>query len=179
MQAQALLVRSIYYSYNKDVRLQKIQGFTLIEVIMVIAIISLLAIMPFFNFPSASLNLDGQAQQLANDIRYTQSLSMTKAQRYRLVITTGSSSYQILNTAGTAARFASGNTTVTLNSGISFGTLTNLPNNLIAFDGNGIPYTTTGSPGTALAANATIPLQSSGSTKTVVILPLTGKVNVQ
>ena len=157
--------------------MHKTQGFSLIEVIMVIAVISILAVIPFFSLPSASINLDGQAQQLANDIRYTQSLSMTKAQRYRLVI--GAGSYQILNTAGTAVQFASGNTTVTLNSGISFGTLTNLPNSLIAFDGNGIPYTTTGTPGTALAANATIPLQQSGSTKTVVITPLTGKVTVQ
>jgi prepilin-type N-terminal cleavage/methylation domain-containing protein len=157
----------------------QIKGFTLIELIIVIVVVSILAIIPFLNWPSSSISLDGQAQQLANDIRYAQSLSMTKAQRYRLVITTGSSSYQILNTAGTAVRFASGNTTVTLNSGISFGTLSNLPNSLIAFDGNGIPYTTTGSPGTALAANASIPLQSSGNTKTVVITPLTGKVNVQ
>jgi prepilin-type N-terminal cleavage/methylation domain-containing protein len=159
--------------------LQKIIGFTLIELIIVIVIIAILAVIPFFNWPSTSLNLDGQAQQLANDIRYTQSLSMTKAQRYRLVITTGSSSYQILNSAGTAVRFASGNTTVTLASGISFGTLTNLPNSLIVFDGDGIPYTTTGSPGTALSANASIPLQAGGNTKTVVIVPLTGKVNVQ
>jgi len=162
-----------------DVNLHKIQGFTLIELIIVIIIIAILAVLPFFNWPAASISLDGQAQQLANDIRYTQSLSMTKAQRYRLVITTGTSSYQILNSSGTVARFASGNTTVTLNTGISFGTLTNLPNSLIVFDGDGTPYTDTGAPGTALAANASIPLQSSGSTKTVVITPLTGKVNVQ
>jgi len=158
---------------------RKIQGFTLIEVIIVIVIVSILAVAPFVSMPGSGLNLSGQAQLLANDIRYTQSLSMTKAQRYRLVITAGSNSYQILNTAGTAVRLASGNTIATLNSGISFGTLTNLPSSLIAFDGDGIPYTTTGSPGTALSANASIALQSSGSTTTVVITPLTGKVNVQ
>ncbi len=159
--------------------MQKTDGFTLIEVLMVIVVVSILAVIPFFSMPAASINLDGQAQQLAHDIRYTQSLSMTKAQRYRLVITTGTSSYQILNSAGTAVLLASGSTTVTLNSGISFGTLTNLPNNMIVFDGDGVPYTDTGSPGTALSANASIPLQGSGSTKTVVIVPLTGKVNVQ
>lgn len=164
---------------NRDVNLHKIRGFTLIELVIVIIIIAILAVMPFFNWPTTSISLEGQAQQLANDIRYTQSLSMTKAQRYRLVITTGTSSYQILNSSGIAAQFAAGSTTVTLSSGISFGTLANLPNSLIAFDGDGIPYTTTGTPGTALAANASIPLQASGSTKTVVITPLTGKVNVQ
>ncbi len=146
---------------------------------MVMIVMAILAIVPFFNWPAASISLDGQAQQLANDIRYTQSLAMTQAERYRIVITTGTSSYQILNSTGTAIRFASGNTSVTLSTGISFGTLTNLPSNLIAFDGEGTPYTNTSIPGTALSANATIPLQSSGSTKTVVITPLTGKVNVQ
>jgi len=159
--------------------LHKNQGFSLIELIIVIIVMSILAILPFINMPGPGLNLDAQAKKLANDIRYTQSFSMTKGQRYRLVITTGSSSYQILNTAGTAVRFTSGNTTTTLNSGISFGTLSNLPNNLIAFDGEGIPYTTTGSPGTALAANATIPLQSSGSTTNVIIAPMTGTVTIQ
>ncbi len=163
----------------KDIHLKNIQGFTLIEVIMVIVILGILAVMPLINMPSGSLTADGQAQQLASDLRYTQSLAMTKAQRYRLVITSGTRSYQILNTAGTAVRFASGNTTVTLSSGISFGTLTNLPNNLIAFDGEGVPYSTTGSPGTPLSANAAIPLQSSGSTKTVIVVPLTGQVDVQ
>lgn len=157
----------------------QMKGFTLIELIIVIVIVSILAAMPFLNWPSSSISLAGQAQQLANDIRYAQSLAMTKAQRYRLVISTGSNSYQILNSAGTAILFSSGSTTVTLNSGISFGTLSNLPNSLIAFDGNGIPYTTTGSPGTALAADASIPLQSSGNTTTVVITPLTGRVNIQ
>lgn len=162
-----------------DVYVHKIQGFTLLELIIVIIIIAILAVLPFFNWPAASISLDGQAQQLANDIRYTQSLSMTKAQRYRLVITTGTNSYQILNRSGTAASFASGSTTVTLSTGISFGTLTNLPNSLIVFDGDGTPYTDTTIPGTALVANASIPLQSSGNTKTVVLTPLTGKVNVQ
>lgn len=169
----------LLFGVNKDSCLHKIQGFSLIELIMVIIVISILAVVPFISMPGPGLNLDAQGQKLANDIRYAQSFSMTKGQRYRLVITTGTSSYQILNTAGTAVRFASGNTTTTLNSGISFGTLTNLPNSLIAFDGEGIPYTTTGSPGTALAANATIPLQSSSSTTNVIITPITGTVTVQ
>jgi prepilin-type N-terminal cleavage/methylation domain-containing protein len=164
---------------HKEVRLHKTQGFSLIELSIVIILIAILAVMPFFNWPGSIVNLDGQAQQLAHDIRYAQSLAMSKGQRYRLVITTGTSSYQILNTAGTAILFPSGSNTIILNSGISFGTLTNLPNNLIAFDGEGTPYTTTGSPGTALASTATVPFQNSGSTKTVSITPLTGMVTVQ
>jgi prepilin-type N-terminal cleavage/methylation domain-containing protein len=155
------------------------QGFTLLELMIVIVIMAILAIAPFFNWPGTSLNLEGQAQQLTQDIRYTQALSMSQAQRYRLVITAGTSSYQILNSSGAAVSFPSGSTTVTLGSGISFGTFTNLPNSLIVFDGKGIPYTTTGTPGTALATAATIPLQAGGSTKTVVVTPLTGRVNVQ
>lgn len=162
-----------------DISLHKLQGFSLIELVITIVVISILAIFPFINWPGTTLNVTGQAQQFVTDVRYTQALAMSKAQRYRLVINPVSNSYQILNSAGTAVLLSSGSSTVTLSSGISFGTLSNLPNNMIVFDSNGIPYTDTGSPGTTLAANASIPLQSSDTTKTAVITPSTGKVTVQ
>jgi len=156
----------------------KNSGFSIIELVLIIVIIGLLSISVFIKWPGLVINLGAQAEQLANDIRYTQSLSMTNGQRYRLVIAS-SNTYQILNNSGTAIKLAMGNSTMTLNSGITFGTLTNLPNNLIAFDGNGIPYTDTGNPGTQLSATATIPLVGSGNTKNVSISPQTGRTIVQ
>jgi hypothetical protein len=73
---------------------------------------------------------------------------------------------------------AEGNTTETLNSGITFGTFTNLPSNLIAFDSNGAPYTNTSLPGTALSSTATMPLTGDGSTETISISPQTGRVTI-
>ena len=115
-----------------------------------------------------------------NDIRYTQQLSMTRGERYRLVITPATNAYKILNSAGTAITMPTGNATVTLKSGITFGALTYLPNNLIVFDCQGIPYTNTVAShgGTLLGNTATIPLTAGSLTKTVSISPETGRVTV-
>ncbi len=153
------------------------QGFTLIEMVTVLIVISIIGVTAMLRWPAQGINLGAQANQLANDIRYTQSLAMTNGMRYYLVRQT-STTYQIMNSAGTPVTLAMGNTTMTLNSGITFGTLTNLPNNLIAFDGKGTPYITASSPGTALAATATIPLVSGSNTITISILAGTGRVTV-
>ena len=155
-----------------------LKGFTLIELVMVLILISILAVFASINWPGRSINLAAQAEQLVNDIRYAQTLGMTKGQRYRWV-KTSATSYQITNNSGTAIIMPSGGTTITLGTGISFGTLINLPNNLIAFDGQGIPYIDTATPGTALAANASIPLTADGQTKTIVVSPQTGRVIIQ
>lgn len=159
-------------------RIFKQQGFTLIELVCVIALLGFLSVSAFIAWPGTSINLGAEAQQVANDLRYTQSLSMTKDQRYRFVITS-TTTYQITDGSGTAMLNARGSTTTTLNTGLSFGTLTNLPNSLVAFNGNGIPYTTTGSPGTALASTASIPITGGSITKTISISPLTGSILVQ
>src|SRR5688500_2844705 len=125
-----------------------VAGFTLIELISVVVIIGALSTAVFIKWPSFSINVPAQAAQLANDLRYTQSLSLSQGQRFRLVISSATT-YQILNSSGVAILNASGNTTTTLGTGISFGTLTNLPNNLVAFDSRGVPYSDSGLPGTA------------------------------
>ena len=156
----------------------KESGFTLIEMVIVIIVLGILLTGVYLKWPAATINLGGEAAQLANDLRYTQSLSMTKGQRYRLVIVS-TTTYQILNASGTALMNAVGGTTTTLNHGITFGTLGNLPNSLVVFDGEGIPYSDTASPGTPLTATATIPLTASGSTTTISIAPQTGMISVQ
>lgn len=153
------------------------KGFTLVELVMVILLLGILSAGTYFIWPRDNINLGAEAANLASHIRYAQILSMTKGQRYRFV-KTSSTTYQIANSAGTAIQLPSGQTTVTLQAGIAFGTLTQLPNDLIAFDGKGIPYIDTGSPGTALASTATIPLTASGSTTlTIQIDPETGRVS--
>jgi len=157
---------------------KSIRGLTLIELILVMIVTSVLAVVVLVKWPGAEMSLAAQAEQLANDIRYTQALAMTKGQRFYL-IQASSTTYQIKDSAGTAVKFATGNTTVTLNAGTTFGTLTNLPNSLVTFDGKGTPYTDTTSPGTALATAATIPLTANGQTESVVISPETGRVIIQ
>ncbi len=57
---------------------QSCNGFTLIELVVIIMIISVLAVFVTANWPGLTLNLGAQTEQLAVDLRYTQSLSMTQ-----------------------------------------------------------------------------------------------------
>lgn len=154
------------------------QGFTLIELIIIILVISVLASFVSIQNPRATINLGAEAKQLASDIRYTQALAMTKGERYYLQ-KLSSTSYQIISASGTPATMSTGSTSVTLDSGTSFGSFTNLPNNLIAFDGKGTPYTNASTPGTALASTASMPVTNGTNTITVSITAQTGRVTVQ
>lgn len=160
--------------------MRKIDGFSLMELVIILVLVGILAALPFYNWPGTIINIGAQARQFADDIRYTQSLSMSKAERYRIV-KLSNTSYQITNSTGTPITFPSGSTTMTLNSNLSFGTWNNLTNNLIAFDSRGTPYLSTGTPGTALVAGTTysIIITGGGNTKTIVITPITGMVLIQ
>src|SRR5580692_1274568 len=108
--------------------MKKIVGFTIIELVVVMLIIAVLAVNVLNTYQGAPIDVGAQANQIVDDIRYTQALAMTKGVRYRIVFTTSSPySYQILNASGTALMLARGNTTMTLGAGISFGAMTNLP----------------------------------------------------
>jgi prepilin-type N-terminal cleavage/methylation domain-containing protein len=158
--------------------MNKVNGFTLTEIVIVILVVGILAIYPLIKWPGTVINLDAEAERLASDIRYAQSLSMSKGSRYEF-IKTSSNTYQITTTTGTPVILGKGITTVTLNSGITFGTFVNVPNNLIAFDGLGIPYTDNASTPTALASTASIPITNGSNTKTLTISPDTGSISIQ
>jgi prepilin-type N-terminal cleavage/methylation domain-containing protein len=146
-------------------------GFTLIELVTVIIILSILALTVTVKWPSKVINLNAQTKAFVADIRHTQNLSATRGIRYYLIITSATT-YTIRDFNGNNGE------NYVLGSSITFGTLTNLPNSLIAFDGQGTPYSNTSIPGTALAGNATITLNSSdGSSKIVTITQITGQVS--
>ena len=174
-----------------DVTFRKsISGFTLIELVMVIILVSIIGVYSVFNlnactssvFYAAIVGVGAQAYQLQSDLRYAQALSMTTGTRYYLVFTTGSgSSYQIIKEGGSAITLPNGGTTYTLTTRANIASATNLPNNLVAFDGRGIPYTTSSSPGTALTSAAVITVQfgaDSSSPITVTVAPYTGRISI-
>lgn len=150
----------------------------MLEIIVTIVIVSVLSVTVFYNLQIQSINLPAQAARIADDIRLTQTLSMTNAQRYRIV-RLSATTYQITNAAGTAIIHpTTGSRVITLGRGITFGTFTNLPSNMIVFDSNGTPYTNTATPGTTLNAIATIPITGDGLTQTIQIMPQTGWVKI-
>lgn len=148
-------------------------GFTMIELIIVMLLIVILSVVVFPRYTTPVLNLNAEVQAVLNDIRYTQGLSMTTGQRYRWV-RVSATSYQITNQSGTPITMPSGGTQVTLGGGVSFGAFSNLPNNLIAFDSAGVPYTDTGTPGTPLSVTGIVNLTSTAGSSNIQIVPTTG-----
>ena len=150
----------------------RVQGFSLLELVIVLILTGILSVYAINRWPGSSINLSAQADQLVADIRYTQSLAMSRGQRYRINL--NAASYSITNAAGTVAvPHPVNNSAVALfDTGITLTTT----NSFLVFDSNGIPYTTTTSPGTPLAGDAVITLTSSGLSRTVRISPQTGRV---
>ncbi len=148
-------------------------GFSLVELLMVVAVLAILAVNVMPKWQATGLNVNYQALQVLNDIRYAQALSLTTGNLYAWV-KLSSNTYSIYNEAQTPIVMPSGNTVVTLDGNTTFGTLTNLPNSYIVFDSTGTPYVTNIAPMTALASTATIPLVSGSVTSTVQINAVTG-----
>ncbi|MBI5450595.1 MAG: GspH/FimT family pseudopilin [Gammaproteobacteria bacterium] len=150
-------------------------GFTLIELVMVMVIIAVISVSIIARWPAATLKLDGQIRQLAADIRYTQSLAMTRQNmRYQIVFAAGN--YALKDRVGTViAQPSSGASQVTLPATMTL----SAPYSQIVFDSSGIPYTTTTLPGTALASTATVTLTQGSETRQLTISPETGRVALQ
>lgn len=153
-------------------------GFSIVQLIVVIIIISILAVFSVSRW-AATITPTAGAEQLASDIRYTQSLAMTHGQRFRITFI-GANSYSISTITGTVVPSSvTGANTVVLDNAAFYGVISNLPNSLIAFDGQGIPYTNAGAT-TPLAATATIQIVVGNSAIRVIqITQTTGRVSIQ
>lgn len=148
-------------------------GFTLMELVATLVLMGILAfsVVPRF-LDKGSIDVSATAEQLAGDIRYTQSLAMTSGQRNRINL--AAASYQITTSAGApVAHPATGSTAAISLGDVSLGGYSGY----IAFDGKGVPYTDVS--GTLLGTPATITLSSGGNTRQVVVSPQTGRVIVQ
>ncbi len=152
------------------------RGFSLIELIVAIVLAGILAAVAFSRAPSkGQLTINGQAEQLAADLRYAQTLVQTQGQRICVDFT--AAGYRLTTAASSCAtnvETASGLTGQITLDGI---TLTNnLPVNRLVFGDKGVPYTDT--TGTALASDAQLTLTGEGGTIVVRVSPVTGRVCV-
>lgn len=147
------------------------RGFTLIELITVIIIVSLLAVTAISRWSATPFNLSAQAEQMLGDIRYVQTLSMTHGQRYR--INFAADRYWFSNQDGSIiiTHPASNSANIMMANGVTL----SFTNSLLVFDGNGSPYSDANTPGTALATDATVTLTLGTDNRTVQISPETGR----
>lgn len=164
----------------------RMRGFTLIELVVVLLLVGILAIFAVPRMSQNTIELSGQAEQVARDVRYAQTLSMTRGAalgsqgRYCIFFT--ATGYQLRNNANSYAtpcstavnHPATGSTAAIVLSGSTAVSTANLTGGYAEFDTKGQPTSFT-----APAANATITLTATGGPRTVVISPVTGKVTVQ
>lgn len=156
----------------------KNRGFTLIELVMIIA---LLGIMAVFAAPRlgniTATNAAAFSDKLRADIRYAQNLAMTRNARFRVHFNAAPApnpGYAVTDSANASVQdpAGSGNLSVVLNAGNYAGITVASPFPFIEFDSLGRPYDNAG---VLLAAAATLTV--SPGAITVIISPQTGAVN--
>ena len=164
-----------------------VAGFTLTELVMVLAVVAIISAIAVSRMSNDPLVVATQAEQLATDIRYLQSLAMTQAAttsaqaRYRINFVSAST-YTFTRADGTAEPHPlTGSTAATaLSSGVTMSLPpTNLGNSLLGFDGQGIPYTDAAvSVPLGVGATASITLTKNAAVRTVTVAPQTGLVRL-
>ncbi len=96
---------------HMEVKQRNILGFTIIELIITIILVAILSVYAFMMWPANSISVEAQALQIATDIHYAQSLSMSHGLRYRLA-QASASTYQILDSSSNAVVFPNNLSTV-------------------------------------------------------------------
>jgi type II secretory pathway pseudopilin PulG len=144
----------------------------LVELVVVLVLAGILAATALPRLSQGVVEVSAQAEQVAADIRYAQSLSMTRGARYCISFT--GTGYQLRTTNCTVAvnHPATGSPAAIVLSGTTV-TFANLNANAIEFDTKGRPQSFT-----VPTNNGTVTLTSNGQTRSIVVSPETGKATV-
>lgn len=147
------------------------QGFTIVELIIVILIVTVMAAFVFGSYSNNSITLEAQAQQVARDIEFTQALAMDTSAYWGL-IKFSANSYSIRNPANSASPPLWPGA-IALPSGVNFSSGAKS----IYFNGLGVPYTNANFTN-KYANDIVITLRHGSQTRTVTVTPETGRVVV-
>lgn len=152
----------------------RIAGFSMFELVLVLVIVGVLAVYAMPRLADApEITLSAASARLAANIRYAQSLAMSRGQRHRVAFT--ATSYQIAGAGGAA--IVQPLTASTAPISVSPATLGGydppLAGGYLEFDTRGRPYVDAATP---LAGGVTITLTSGAASASVTVAPETGHV---
>jgi MSHA pilin protein MshC len=149
-------------------------GFTLVELVMTLVLIGILAVAVFPRAPSTSIATRPQAEQVMADLRYVQMLSMTSGVRHCMQFTANGYRLRRGATCDTDVNHPAGLAQPIVLPNVSV-SVSNLPNQYVAFNGLGVPLTNNAAAPTLLASNAVVTMAGDGDTATITISPQTGR----
>jgi prepilin-type N-terminal cleavage/methylation domain-containing protein len=174
-------LQSLFYGVDKMNR----QGFTVLEMIMVILIVAILAVMSIPRFESYyTIKLEGAARKLVSDIRYAQRLAIARHETYGVEFNTGSDSYRLFRASDnstatdplTRSDMIIDFTAQTEYRGIDLSSANFGGTNKVQFNSLGAPQDGTGS---ALTSTGIVTISYKGGSKSVTVTPNTGMVSLQ
>jgi type II secretion system protein H len=164
------------------------QGFTLIELVMVMGIIAIMATVAFVSIRSQTAqNLRAAAERMAGDLRYTRNLALVAAgwrgvsfsvspvNTYQVYSTDGSTDTVLADLVDSSKDFAPD--VADDYTGITISQVNIGGGSRVEFSPLGVPWTDKN--GSALGSAGTITLAGGGATLSVSIAPGSGKVTVQ
>ena len=153
------------------------KGFTLLELTIVLVLAVTLGALLVSIWPGKSPLVTAQGLQVAQDLRYARHYAITQETTTRLTFNPTTMQYALINNNSGAGIILPGKSQNVEQLDTSFTlAISNLPNNYVIFDKDGVPYSDNA--GTVLGTNATIALTGDSETATVTIRANSGSVSL-